>query len=315
MRGHSQGGFCGGGCEKPVLPSHCPWRVLEALTHTDKQAVVPPLAHPPHTAPLAGSSRSRASRVLMEPCAGAPDLTLVSLPLPPPLGALLPTLPAQALPSLLPLLAPPHRPSRAAGPPGTWISHVTLTPEASCSQPALQAPLGGPWATQNLGVPSARSPPGLPGCVPPAVSPAHTRPLSTTLPTLLPMMPSPGSLPPLGQPSSRGGAPHSREDSVRWLTCCSTPPLKCKPPAGGDGPSARTSPSLLPGFSGRQSKSKGWNESGACGGDARGHRAEQDSGPVSQHLQSCRGGPCASAQGSLGTAVSSPKPSITLSFS
>ena len=167
MRGHSQGGFCGGGCEKPVLPSHCPWRVLEALTRTDKQAVVLPPAHPPHTAPPAGRSWSRASRVLMEPCAGAPDLPLVSLPLPPPLGALLPTVPAQALPSLLPLLAPPHRPSRAAGPPGTWISHVTLTPEASCSQPALQAPLGGPWAAQNLGIPSARSQPGLPGCVPP----------------------------------------------------------------------------------------------------------------------------------------------------
>ena len=42
----------------------------------------------------------------------------------------------------------------------------------------------------------------------------------------------------------------------------------------------------------------------------RGHRAEQDSGPVSQHLQSCRGGPCASAQGSLGTAVSSPSQTL-----
>lgn len=232
--------------------------------------MVPPLAHPPHTGPPAGSSQSRTSRVLTEPRAGAPDLTLVSPPLPPPLGALLPTLPAQALPSLLPLLAPAHRPSGAAGPPGTWISHVTLAPEASCSQLALQAPLGGPWAAQNLGVPSARSPPGSPSSVPPAVSPARTRPLSTALPTLPPMMPSPGSLPPLAQPSSPGGAPHSREDSVLWLTCCSAPPLKCKPPAGGDGPSSWTSPSLLPGFSGRQSKSEGWNESGACGGDVEG---------------------------------------------
>lgn len=135
MRGHSQGGFCGGGCEKPVLLSHYPWQVLKAhptaaLTRHGQQAVVPPLAHPPHTAPPAGSSQPRASRILTEPRAGAPDLTLVSPPLPPPLGALLPTWPAQALPSLRPLLAPPHRPSGAAGPPGTWINHLTLTPEA-----------------------------------------------------------------------------------------------------------------------------------------------------------------------------------------
>lgn len=43
----------------------------------------------------------------------------------------------------------------------------------------------------------------------PAVSPACTRPLSTTFPTLPPMMPSPGSLPPLAQPSSPGGTPCS----------------------------------------------------------------------------------------------------------